>query len=74
MKSYLDDLDVVLAQQPGFKAPPLKELTQIRTTSTTDSECGYIRHGTKRGILGALPSGKVPTTLVRRRISRFAFT
>ena len=53
MQSYLDDLDVELAQQPGFKAPPLKELTQMRTTSTTDSECGYIHHVTKRGILGA---------------------
>lgn len=50
MQSYLDDLDAELAQQPGFKAPPTKEITRTRTTSTTDPESGYINHGSKRGI------------------------
>lgn len=50
MQSYLDVLDGELAKEPGFHAPPSKEVPKTRTTSTTDPECGYIHHGTKRGI------------------------
>ena len=50
MLSYLDDLDQELASQPGFKKPPTRMVTKKITTSTTDSECGYIHHGSKRGV------------------------
>ena len=50
MQSYLDDLDAELAEQAGYKKPPEKTIFQKRTTSTTDPDCGYIHHGTKRGI------------------------
>lgn len=50
MQSYLDCLDEELSQQPGFKKPPMKTIIKKRTTSTTDSESGYIHHGSKRGI------------------------
>ena len=50
MLSYLDDLDQELASQPGFKKPPTSMVTKKITTSTTDSECGYIHHGSKRGV------------------------
>ena len=48
--SYLDDLDQELASQPGFKKPPIRTVTKKITTSTTDSACGYIHHGSKRGV------------------------
>ena len=44
--SHLDELDQELASQPGSKKPP----TQKITTSTTDPECSYIHHGSKRGV------------------------
>ena len=50
MLSYLDDLDQELTSQPGFKKPPSRTVTKKVTTSTTDSECGYIHHGNKRGV------------------------
>lgn len=50
MLSYLDDLDQELASQPGFKKPPTRTVTKKITTSTTDPECGYIHHGSKRGV------------------------
>lgn len=50
MQSYLDDLDRELSEQPGFKKPPAHPVTKKRTTSTTDPDCGYINHGSKRGI------------------------
>ena len=50
MLSYLDDLDQELASQPGFKKPPSHIVTKKITTSTTDPECGYIHHGSKRGV------------------------
>ena len=50
MLSYLDDLDQELTSQPGFKKPPRRTVTKKVTTSTTDSECGYIHHGNKRGV------------------------
>ena len=50
MLSYLDDLDQELASQPGFKKPPTRTATKKITTSTTDPECGYIHHGSKRGV------------------------
>ena len=50
MLSYLDDLDQELASQPGFKKPPIRTVTKKITTSTTDSACGYIHHGSKRGV------------------------
>ena len=50
MLSYLDDLDQELASQPGFKKPVSHTVTKKITTSTTDPECGYIHHGSKRGV------------------------
>lgn len=50
MLSYLDDLDQELASQPGFKKPLSHTVTKKITTSKTDPECGYIHHGSKRGI------------------------
>jgi hypothetical protein len=50
MQSYLDDLDAELSEQAGYKKPPEKTMTEKRTTSTTDPDCGYIHHGAKRGI------------------------
>jgi hypothetical protein len=50
MHSYLDDLDAELAAQAGYKRPPEKNMTSKRTTSATDPDCGYIHHGTKRGV------------------------
>lgn len=50
MHSYLDDLDAERSEQAGYKKPPEKTMAQKRTTSTTDPECGYIDHGTKRGV------------------------
>ena len=50
MLSYLDDLDQELASQPGFKKPASHTVTKKITTSTTDPECGYIHHGSKRGV------------------------
>ena len=50
MLSYLDDLDQELVSQPGFKKPPTRTVTKKITTSTTDSECVYIHHGSKRGV------------------------
>ena len=50
MQSYLDDLDQKLASQPGFKKPASHTVTKKITTSTTDPECGYIHHGSKRGV------------------------
>ena len=50
MLSYLDDLDQELASQPGFKKPASHTITKKITTSTTDPECGYIHHGSKRGV------------------------
>lgn len=50
MHSYLDDLDAELSEQAGYKKPPEKTMAHKRTTSTTDPECGYINHGTKRGV------------------------
>lgn len=50
MQSYLDQLDEELAAQPGFRKPPVKKVTKRRTTSTSDPDCGYINHGTKRGV------------------------
>lgn len=50
MHSYLDDLDAELSEQAGYKKPIEKTITQKRTTSTTDTDCGYINHGTKRGV------------------------
>ena len=49
MLSYLDDLDQELALQPGFQKPASHTVTKKITTSTTDPECGYIHHGSKRG-------------------------
>ena len=46
MLSYFDDLDQELASQPGFKKPPIRTIT----TSTTDPECGYTHHRSKRGV------------------------
>ena len=48
--SYLDNLDQELASQPGFKKPASHTVTKKITTSTTDPECGYIHHGSKRGV------------------------
>ena len=50
MQSYLDSLDEELSNQPGFKKPPTKIVRKRRTTSQTDSDSGYINHGSKRGI------------------------
>lgn len=50
MQSYLDDLDAELSQQPGFKAPPPKEIIKNRTISTTNIDSGYMNHGDKHGI------------------------
>lgn len=50
MQSYLDRLDEELAAHPGFRKPPVKKITKRRTTSTSDPDCGYINHGTKRGV------------------------
>lgn len=50
MQSYLDCLDEELAQQPGFKKPPVKTVKKRRTTSRTDPDSGYINHGNKRGV------------------------
>lgn len=50
MQSYLDRLDEELAEQPGFKKPPVQAVKKRHTTSITDPDCGYINHGTKRGI------------------------
>ena len=50
MQSYLDRLDEELAAQPGFRKPPVKKITKRSTTSTSDPDCGYINHGTKRGV------------------------
>ena len=50
MQSYLDCLDEELAQQPGFKKPPVKIVKKHRTTSRTDPDSGYINHGNKRGV------------------------
>lgn len=50
MQSYLDVLDEELAKQPGFKKPPVKVMKKRNTTSTTHPDCGYIHHGTKRGV------------------------
>ena len=50
MQSYLDSLDEELSNQPGFKKPPTKIVRKCRTTSQTDSDSGYINHGSKRGI------------------------
>ena len=50
MQSYLDSLDEELSNQPGFKKPPTKIVRKRRTTSRTDSDSGYINHGSKRGI------------------------
>ena len=50
MQSYLDSLDKELSYQPGFKKPPTKIVRKCRTTSQTDSDSGYINHGSKRGI------------------------
>lgn len=50
MHSYLDCLDEELAAQPGFKDPPPRKIQMKRTTSTTDTEAGYIHHGAKRGV------------------------
>ena len=50
MQSYLDCLDEELAQQPGFKKPPVKTAKKHRTTSRTDPDSGYINHGNKRGV------------------------
>lgn len=50
MQSYLDRLDEELAEQPGYKKPPVKTVKKSRTISTTDSDCGYINHGNKQGI------------------------
>ena len=49
-QSYLDSLDEDLSNQPGFKKPPTKIVRKCRTTSQTDSDSGYINHGSKRGI------------------------
>ena len=50
MLSYLDNLDQKLTSQPGFKTPPKHTITKKITTSITDPECGYIHHGSKRGV------------------------
>lgn len=50
MQSYLDCLDEELAQQPGFKKPPVKTIKKRHTTSRPDPDSGYISHGNKRGI------------------------
>ena len=50
MQSYLDCLNEGLSQQPGLQKPPMRKIVKKRTTSTTDTESGYIHHGTKRGI------------------------
>ena len=51
MLSYLDDLDQELASQLGFKKPPSRTVTKEITTSTTYPDCGYIHHGSKRGMI-----------------------
>ena len=50
MYSYLDSLYEELSKLPGFKRPPTRVIRKKRTTSATDSDSGYINHGTKRGI------------------------
>lgn len=50
MQSYLDALDQELAEQPGFKKPPVHTEKTRRVTSRTDPECGGFNHGNKRGI------------------------
>lgn len=50
MQSYLDRLDEELADQPGFKKPPVHMVKKRHTTSSTDPDCGYINHGDKRGV------------------------
>lgn len=50
MQSYLDCLDEELAEQPGFRKPPVRAIKKRHTTSTTDPDCGYINHGTKCGV------------------------
>ena len=50
MLSYMDALDEELSQQPGFKKPPVRIIKKKRTTSSTDTDCGYIHHGNKRGV------------------------
>ena len=59
MLSYLDDLDQELVSQPGFKKPPTRTVTKKITTSTTDPECGYIHHGSKRRWVGYLMEATV---------------
>ena len=34
----------------GFKEPPSHTVTKKMTTSSTDPECGYIHHRSKRGV------------------------
>ncbi len=50
MQSYLDAVHQELASQPGSKRPLSHTTTKKITTSTTDPECGYIHHGSKRGV------------------------
>lgn len=50
MHSCLDDLDAELSEQAGYKKSPEKTMAHKRATSTTDPECRYINHGTKRGV------------------------
>ncbi len=50
MLSYLDDLDQELTAQPGVKRPPPHMVTKKIMISTIGLECGYIHHGSKRGV------------------------
>ena len=55
MQSYLDSLDEEISKQPGFKKPPRRIVKKRRTTSQTDSDSGYINHGSKRGVGYLIP-------------------
>jgi hypothetical protein len=43
-------LDEGLSKRPGFKASTVKEVPEMWTTSTTDSDYEYINHGSKQGV------------------------
>ena len=50
MQRNLVHLDQELASQPGFKKPSSHTVTKKIITNTIDPECGYIHHGSKRGV------------------------
>ena len=47
---YLDALDEELRQQPGYREPTPSVKDKTVVSSSTDSDCGYISHETKKGL------------------------